>query len=94
MASEILNDRNLAGKQIWYFTAPASVDISALNEISLLDMKEGKPVLKHKGYEYKFVVETAKNQKFMNIMVPNNLDKGYQIGMHLSDYIVAFADHS
>lgn len=60
----------LEGKQIWYFTAPASVPISAIKEMSLLDMKSGEVIYSQKGSDYGFVQDTSKDSINARVMVP------------------------
>jgi hypothetical protein len=72
----------LGGKQIWYFTAPASIPISSIQSMSLLDMKNGDAVYSHDGIDYGFSQDTqdiAEESSHTIIMVPSP-DKGYQTG--------------
>ncbi|KAI9052449.1 hypothetical protein LZ554_003794 [Drepanopeziza brunnea f. sp. 'monogermtubi'] len=76
-AATMLRGSNLAGKQIWYFTAPASVPISSLKEISLSDATNGKSVLSYKENDYGFM-ESAEDKTYTKIMVPSSSHDGYK----------------
>ena len=77
-ASQMFEKSNLKGKQIWYFTAPASVPISSIESMSLLDVKAGEPVLKHKNDDYGFMQDSAEDKTYTKIMVPSSSDNGYK----------------
>jgi len=71
---------SLEGKQIWYFTAPSSLPISSMGQISLKDASDGKPIVNHKDMEYGFVRDSAEDKTYTKIMVPNGSDNGYRMG--------------
>lgn len=79
---------NLEGKQIWYFTAPASVPISALKATSLAALKNGEKVVSHDNLEYGFMQDTAEDRTYTKIMVPNSSDDGYKIVSKPMDQIL------
>jgi hypothetical protein len=79
-ASQLFKRSNLEGKQIWYLTAPASVPVSSIQEISLQDAKNGKAILSHNGEDYGFVQDSAEDSMHTKIMVPNSSDDGYRTG--------------
>ena len=73
---------SLEGKQIWYFTAPAAVPLSSVKTMSLLDAKNGKPILKHEGDDYGFMRDSAEDTTYTKIMVPGS-DAGYKASKDL-----------
>ncbi|KAI9771491.1 MAG: hypothetical protein M1840_002111 [Geoglossum simile] len=77
--SELLSPPNLAGKQIWYITAPASVPVSNLKEVSTQKVMNGEAVLSYKGSEYGFVSldEAAAGSSQAVLLVPGK--EGYQL---------------
>lgn len=79
-ASQLFKKSNLEGKQIWYFTAPASVPISAVEEMSLQAAKESRTVISHNGSDYGFVQDAAEDKVYTKIMVPSSSDDGYRAG--------------
>lgn len=79
-ASELFTKSNIEAKQIWYFTAPASVPISAIEEMSLEYAKEGRSILNHKGSEYGFVQDIAEDKEHTKILIPSRSDDGYRTG--------------
>jgi hypothetical protein len=54
-AAEIFSPANLAGKQIWYITAPSTVPISSIKSVNLSAVAAGKPAMEIDGNEYGFV---------------------------------------
>jgi DNA-directed RNA polymerase I subunit RPA34.5 len=79
-AGHMFKRSSLEGKQIWYFTAPASLPISAIGQISLQDATDGNPIIKHEGNEYEFMQDTAEDKTYTEIMVPNGSSDGYRAG--------------
>lgn len=78
----MLKKSSLEGKQIWYFTAPASVPISSVKTMSLLDAKNGKPILTHEGDDYGFMTDSAEDTTYTRILVPGS-DAGYKASKDL-----------
>ncbi|PQE13381.1 hypothetical protein CJF31_00008396 [Rutstroemia sp. NJR-2017a BVV2] len=78
-SSQLFGDSNLEGKQIWYITAPASVSIDTIKDMSLRGARSGKVVLSQKGNEYGFVEDTAENKTYTKLMLPNKAKNGYRI---------------
>lgn len=76
-ASQLLNKSNLKGKQIWYFTAPASIPISEIEQMSMLDADTGEAILNHKGSDYGFVQDTTGDKTYTRIMIPSDSDDAY-----------------
>jgi len=70
---------NLEGKQIWYFTAPAAVSISSIEQMSLEDATAGKAILNHNGSKYSFMRDSAENKTYTQIMLLQSSD-GYRTG--------------
>ncbi|PQE32386.1 hypothetical protein CJF32_00001134 [Rutstroemia sp. NJR-2017a WRK4] len=86
-SSQLFGDSNLEGKQIWYITAPASVSIDTIKDMSLRGARSGKVVLSQKGNEYGFVEDTAENKTYTKLMLPNKAKNGYRIEKRPIDQI-------
>jgi len=82
--SKLFKKSNLEGKQIWYITAPASVSISSIEQISLQDIKEGKPILSHGGNNYGLSQDIAVDKTYTKILAPNESNDGYCTGKYTS----------
>jgi len=80
---DVFSASNLAGKQLWYITAPASVPISSVKQVSLEDVQLGKPALSLNGYEYGFVQEIAEDRGRDNFLIPDKSHTAYRIGKSL-----------
>jgi hypothetical protein len=78
--AEVFGRTNLAGKQLWYITAPASVPISAVKQVSLQDVELGKPALSFGGRNYGFVQGQAGERSFTKVLIPEENSTAYRIG--------------
>jgi DNA-directed RNA polymerase I subunit RPA34.5 len=78
--AEVFSRTNLAGKQLWYITAPASVPISAVKQVSLQDVQLGKPALSLGGRDYGFVQDQAGDRSFTNVLIPEENSTAYRVG--------------
>ncbi|KAJ9303909.1 hypothetical protein DTO217A2_6609 [Paecilomyces variotii] len=56
----ILSD--LRGKQIFHITAPASLPLSSIKEVSLAKVLSGEPVLEHRGVQYGIPADSINQQ--------------------------------
>ncbi|GAD96831.1 conserved hypothetical protein [Paecilomyces variotii No. 5] len=56
----VLSD--LPGKQVFHITAPASLPLSSIKEVSLAKVLSGEPVLEHKGVKYGIPADTISQQ--------------------------------
>jgi hypothetical protein len=81
-----LNDLTLAGKQIWYITAPASVSMSAIKNISLPQLKSGRfeeTSVHIEGHgNYAIVRENLKSKGHTQVLVPDGSIE-YQMSMSI-----------
>ena len=60
--SEIFAPSNLAGKQIWHITAPSSVPLTSVKEVSSNNIANGGSVLSYKGANYGLAPELDADQ--------------------------------
>lgn len=79
-APQLFGKSNLEGKEIWYITAPASVPIASVKEMSLRDAKLGKAVFSQNGNDYGFVHDPLDDKTYTKILLPSNSKDGYSIG--------------
>jgi hypothetical protein len=77
--SKTFSKANLAGKEIWYITAPASVPASAIQQVSLQNSK--KTNISHNGSKYGFVEDVADDKTYTKLMVPSDRTDGYETCM-------------
>ena len=78
--AQMFKKSSLDGKQIWYFTAPASLPISSIGQMPLKAAIVGKAILNHKGNEYGFMRDFAEDKTYTKIMMPYGSDDGYRTG--------------
>ncbi|KAH8791568.1 DNA-directed RNA polymerase I subunit RPA34.5-domain-containing protein [Hyaloscypha finlandica] len=86
-AEHMFKRSSLEGKQIWYFTAPASLPVSAIAQMSWKDATDGKPIINHNGNEYGFMRDSAEDKTYTKIMVPDGSDDGYRTAKNPIDQI-------
>lgn len=74
--SEIFAPSNLVGKQIWHITAPVSVPLTSVKEVSSDEIQSGASVLSYKGAHYGLVpdsdVEQASNRVLLLPSIQRN----------------------
>lgn len=80
--SQQLKGSNLEGKEIWYITAPASVPVSSIEDLSLQAIQERKVILSQNGDDYAFMADTSDTSESTKVMIPKSSDGGYHTGMH------------
>jgi hypothetical protein len=88
--SKLFHKSSLEGKQIWYITAPASVSLSSIGQMSLRDIEKGKKALSHNGNDYGFTQDASEDKTNTMIMIPNSSDDGYRAGKYNRYHRVSF----
>lgn len=78
--SKFLKKSSLKGKQIWYFTAPSSIPMSKIEQMSLADADAGKAILSYEGGNYGFVKDSTGDINYTQIMVPSSSNGAYLTG--------------
>lgn len=76
--AQMFKKSSLEGKQIWYFTAPASLSISLIEQMSLKDVTTGKAMINHQGNNYGFTPDSTGDKMYTKIMVPHTSGDGYR----------------
>ncbi|KAM0280457.1 hypothetical protein ACHAQH_004036 [Verticillium albo-atrum] len=68
------------GKQLWYFTAPASVPINVIEqlEIPIHKIRNGEPVFKHDGADYGVNVSNEAANPTYQVLIPNKKGVRYE----------------
>ncbi|KAL8999638.1 MAG: hypothetical protein Q9169_001598 [Polycauliona sp. 2 TL-2023] len=67
------------GKQIWYITAPASISVSLIKEVSTRQVAEGSSILSYKDAEYGLITEPDTKHGENMLLVPSFENKDYRI---------------
>ncbi|KAI1080400.1 DNA-directed RNA polymerase I subunit RPA34.5-domain-containing protein [Whalleya microplaca] len=90
--TEFFSRANLEGKQVWYFTAPASLPITVLKdmEIDLAKATAGGTLLNHKGDDYGLDLESNATNTQIQLLIPSqggdkytSLNRGIDSTVHL-----------
>ncbi|KAI0098136.1 DNA-directed RNA polymerase I subunit RPA34.5-domain-containing protein [Nemania sp. FL0031] len=71
--ADFFSNANLEGKQVWYFTAPASLPITVLKdmEIDLASASQGGPLLTHNGDNYGLDLESYATNTQIQLLIPS-----------------------
>lgn len=77
--SEFLSKSSLDGKQVWYFTAPASLPITVIKdmEIDLAKAQSGGAILNHKGDAYGLDLEPYTTSSQIQLLIPSKGGEKY-----------------
>lgn len=71
---------NLEKKQLWHFTAPASLPVDTILEVDLAALKSDAAIIKHKGLEYHFTPHRAGSLETSQLILPTDGGKTYSAG--------------
>ncbi|KAJ9148637.1 hypothetical protein NKR23_g4860 [Pleurostoma richardsiae] len=76
--AKFFRDARLEGKQVWYFTAPASVPIGVIKETSIpVDRaRNGESIMTHNGESYGLSFETSSSYQ---LIIPSKAGDVYQM---------------
>ncbi|KAI9878248.1 MAG: hypothetical protein M1830_001471 [Pleopsidium flavum] len=77
-ASRIFSSSGLAGKQIWHITAPTSIPVSVIKEVSLESVAKGEAALTYSGTDYGFVADKEGDQARKKLLIPTANCDGYR----------------
>lgn len=79
--SRIFKQAKLEGKQVWYFTAPASVPVTVIEKMAIPVEKarQGKSVLSHGGEDYGVAFDDSITTKTIKLLIPNQSGDKYQL---------------
>ncbi|GAP92751.1 putative RNA polymerase subunit [Rosellinia necatrix] len=88
--AEFLSNANLEGKQVWYFTAPASLPITVLKdmEIDLSKATQGESLVTHKGDNYGLDLEPYATSTQIRLLIPSHGGDKYTSLNHSIDSTV------
>lgn len=84
--AKFFNEAKQQGKQIWYFTAPASIPIEVVEklEIPLDRAQKGQSILSHNGDDYGVAFEDASTARTIKLVIPNKHGDQYRMSKLLS----------
>jgi hypothetical protein len=81
--AQFFSEAKMEGKQLWYFTAPASIPIEVVEklEIPLERAQKGLSILSHNGDEYGVTFEDASTSRAIKLVIPNKAGDQYHMSM-------------
>lgn len=79
--ARIFTKANLEGKQLWYFTAPASLSLTVETKFDIpIDRAEkDMPILSHNGNDYSMEFGDSVVSNTIKILVPNKTGEKYSM---------------
>lgn len=77
--AQVFSQAQMQGKQVWYFTAPASIPIEVVEklEIPLERAQKGLSILSHNGDDYGVAFEDASTTRSIKLLIPNKAGDKY-----------------
>ncbi|OAA49638.1 DNA-directed RNA polymerase I, subunit RPA34.5 [Metarhizium rileyi] len=78
--ARMCNQANLQGKQVWYFTVPANVPISVVQnmEIPMNQSQRGNSIFSHDGEDYGISLDSMTPKSSIQILIPSVDGARYQ----------------
>ena len=79
--TRIFRQAKLEGKQLWYFTVPASVPITVVEKMAIpvAQAEQGKAILSHDGQDYGMTFDDAMTSKTIKLLIPNKAGDKYSM---------------
>lgn len=77
-AADIMSPSNLKGKQIWHITAPPSLPVDSIKEVSMQSVQRGELALFHKGADYGFVADGESQKVPKRMLIPDQGNNNYK----------------
>ena len=79
-SSEMFLPQNLVGKQIWHITAPMSVPMTSIKQVSAQSLQNGASIVSHKGAEYDLSPEVRAGQESGHaLLLPSTQNNDYRL---------------
>ncbi|KID98233.1 RNA polymerase I, subunit RPA34.5, partial [Metarhizium majus ARSEF 297] len=88
--ARICNQANLQGKQVWYFTVPANVPISVVQnmEIPMNQSRSGDSIFSHDGEDYGISMDSMTPKSSIQILIPSSDGTRYQSASRPIDQVM------
>lgn len=73
------------GKQVWYITAPASLPVTVVQDLTIPmdEAQKGMPVLSHDGDDYRLAFDNPAASSSFRLLIPNKNGDEYSIRKQL-----------
>lgn len=74
----------MEGKQVWYITAPASLPVTVVQDLTIpMDSAhKGLPVLTHNGDDYRLAFDNPSAASSFRLLIPNKKGQEYSERKH------------
>lgn len=79
--AKFFSKAQLEGKQVWYITAPASLPVTVVQDLSIPvnSAEEGRPVLSHNGEDYRMIFDDPSASSTYRLLIPNKKGNEYSL---------------
>lgn len=79
--AKFFSKAQVEGKQVWYITAPASLPVTVVQDLTIpMDKaQKGLPVLSHKGDDYRLAFENPAASSSFRLLIPNTKGDEYSM---------------
>lgn len=79
--AKFFSKAQLEGKQVWYITAPASLPVTVVQDLSIpMDQaQQGLPVLSHNGDDYGMAFDNPSASSSFRLLIPNKKGNEYSL---------------
>ena len=79
--AQLFREAELEGKQVWYFTAPASIPIEVIEklEVPVEKAQSGLSILSHNGNDYGVGFERVSTARTIKLLIPNASGDNYSM---------------
>lgn len=74
----------MEGKQVWYITAPASLPVTVMQDLTIPmdEAEKGTPILTHKGEDYRMAFDKPVAATSYRLFVPGKKGDEYSLREH------------
>jgi len=87
VVSQLFKKSRLQGKQIWYITAPSSIPISTIQNLSLEKVRSHSKAFISEDKDYAFFEDASQDKSRMKLVLPKASAEGYQLSMSFLAFI-------
>jgi hypothetical protein len=82
--AQFFSQAKMEGKQVWYFTAPASIPISVVEKLEIpIDTSRGaEAIFSHDGDNYGIALDEAASSSMIQLLIPKESGSRYETGIY------------
>ena len=89
-ASQLFKKSRLEGKQIWYITAPSSIPVTEIENLSLGRARIGSAAFAYVGNKFGFFEDATLDKSRIKLVLPKPSAEGYQLSTSFLTFCLTF----